>query len=280
MDDDAVKQAVSQTRSELEAEFEPRAERALTQWPVDLSERDIGGVSCQIVEPQDIEAQGTVLYLFGGGYVSGSPETELPITTVMACLGKVRIVLPRYSLAPENPFPIGLNQCFAVYEALTADSGEHPLFISGESAGGGMALAVTRMAVSAGIKTPKRLALFSPWSDLTSEGIAKSEGIDDPTITTTDLLTYVQAYLKETPAHNPLASPGITQFPAGWPDTILTTGSRDILHPSVIEVAQAMGETGANIKLIDIPGAYHVFEIYDELPEAMPSLRVHVAIRV
>ncbi len=266
-------QSIAVNRDALKADFEPRAVRALERWPVTVSEREIGGVSCQIIDPENAAPKGTLLYLFGGGYVSGCPEFDLPITAALCALGSLRIVAPRYGLAPEYPFPAGLYQCVAVYDALAIETGTQPLFVSGESAGGGMALAVTRAAASKGLNLPARLALFSPWSDLTEDGIALSEGIDDPTITTTDLRTYASAYLDKTPADDVLASPGLAPHPEPWPDTILTTGSRDILQPSVLALTESLRGTGASVDLINRPEMCHVFEVYDELPDALPSLR-------
>lgn len=271
MDPHTVLDGVAAIRHALHRDFQPRAARALKRRPVIVSEENIGGISCMIIGPAQGAANGTVLYFFGGGYVSGAPEYDLPITAALCALGRLRIIAPRYALAPENPFPAGLNDCIRVFETVSAT--EPRLVLSGESAGGGMAMAVTRAASDKSLPEPAGLALFSPWSDLTAEGITASVGIDDPTITTGDLRLCARAYLGKAPATDPLASPGSAPFPAAWPDTLLTTGSRDILRPSVLRDAATMRRTGARVTLTDRPGLCHVFEVYDDIPEALPSLR-------
>jgi acetyl esterase/lipase len=265
--------AVDQIRTALHTDFAPRAERARSRWPVTITEAEIAGVSCQVVRPATGGSGATLLYLFGGGYVSGSPEYELPAIAALASLGALKIIAPRYALAPEHSLPRALDQCLALYRALSDQGGSRPLYIGGESAGGGLALALTRLALEAGLHSPDALVLFSPWSDLTPNGIEQCEGIDDPTITPADLRICAQAYLGETPPTDPRASPGVPPFPNNWPDTFLSTGTRDILRHSVLSLAARLSETDARLKLIDAENMWHAFELYDEFPQAENSLR-------
>ena len=249
----------------------PRSARALQRWPVRVSEQRIAGVSCQIVEPPDVSTKAPgVLYFFGGGYGSGSPDYDLAITAPLAVLGECRIVAPRYSLAPENPFPAGLKQCIALYTALAKDG---PLCLSGESAGGGMALSVARAARDAGLPAPLRLALFSPWVDVSETATALCERVDDPTMTGDDLRLFSRAYLGDARASDPRASPALGDFPPDWPETLLTTGSRDLLGPMVRALARRLPAA----RLIDRRDMWHVFELYDERPEALETLKAAAA---
>lgn len=257
--------AIQATRTALDREFAPRAARARDEWPVDIADTEIAGVSCQVSMPRGDAPLGTVLYFFGGGYVSGDPEYELPITSALAAKGNLRVVAPRYALAPEHPFPAGLDQCRAVYAALSETG---PLALSGESAGGGMALAVARLTMAEGGAPPARLALFSPWADMTGAGIAGCEGVDDPTLTVDDLHLCSRAYRGAVSADDPRASPGLGPLPPDWPPTLLTTGSRDLLGPMVRALAARLPD----VHLIDRADMWHVFELYHERPEALETL--------
>jgi len=266
--------SIRSVRASHEADFRPRSARALARWPVRVSEQRIAGVSCQIVEPVDtpVGAGGgpTILYFFGGGYGSGSPDYDLAITAPLAVLSGCRIVAPRYAVAPENPLPAGLDQCTGVYAALGKDG---PLCLSGESAGGGMAMSVTRAAGDAGLPAPLRLALFSPWVALREAATASCEGVDDPTMTGEDLRLFARAYLGDAPTTDPRASPALGTFAAEWPPTLLTTGSRDRLGPMVRALAGRL----PTARLIDRAGMWHVFELYDECPEALETLEAAAA---
>jgi len=101
-----LSESVAKARHEADADAHPRIGRALSAWPVRITEIELAGLSCQVVEPNDGECRSTLLYFFGGGYVTGSPENDLSITAPLASLGSMRVIAPRYGLAPEHPFPI------------------------------------------------------------------------------------------------------------------------------------------------------------------------------
>ena len=265
---------IRRIRADLAAEFGPRAERALSRWPVTVRDGEVAGVPCQVVAPSGSPVGRRVLYIFGGGYCSGAPEFDLPITAALAALAGPEVVAPRYALAPERPFPAGLDQCIAVHAAMAADG---PLSLCGESAGGGMALAIVHDALAKGLAPPTRLALLSPWSDLTPEATDRCSGIDDPTLTVRTLSLMAETYLGGASPRDPAASPALAPVPEGWPATLLTTGSRDILGPAVRDLAARIAAAGASCELIDMDGAWHVFEAYDELAQADTSLRAVAA---
>jgi len=151
---------------------------------------------------------------------------------------------------------------------------EHqPFAVGGESAGGGMALALVREALRLELPPPDRLVLFSPWGDLTPEGIARTSKIVDPTITTEDLHVCAQAYHGRADPSDPRISPGRGAVPMNWPATLLTTGTRDILQDSVRALAADLLAAGASADLIDAAGMCHVFEIYDDFEEGTDSLQ-------
>ena len=265
---------VETIRRELAAEFEPRAQRARSRWPVSVRDEEIAGVEYQIVTPTFAPVSGRLLYFFGGGYVSGCPEYDLPITAALAAQAGVEIIALRYLLAPEYPCPSAFVQGLAVYMTLASDG---PLSLAGESAGGGLALAILHMAFDLGKPLPDRLVLFSPWIDLTPEGIARCEDIDDPLLAQSDLPLMADLYRGDRPAADPIVSPTLEPIPEGWPATFLTTGSRDRLGPDTRTLAKRIVAAGASCTLIDEEGMGHVFEAYDELPAAARSLAAAAA---
>lgn len=265
-----LSERAAQAREEADTEFRPRIERALSRWTVQISEVEIGGLSCQVIEPTDGNSCSTMLYFFGGGFVTGSPENDLPITAALSSLGSMRVIAPRYGLSPEHPFPIAIEQSFEVYRALIE---KHPLTVCGESAGGGLALAVLQRAIDTNLPLPERIALPSPWCDLRDVAAAQSEDVDDPLLDAESLRFYAAAYLNGAPAQDPRASPILAPYNAEWPETLLTTGSRDRLRHKVHALAEKIGAGGGQCDVIDVPGMPHVFEAYDENPEALETLK-------
>ena len=106
---------------------------------------------------------GSVLYLHGGAYCVGSPVTHRALTSRLARVLGLPVFAADYRLAPEHPFPAGLDDALAAYRALRADG---PVILAGDSAGGGLALATALALRDAGEPAPAALVLFSPWVDL------------------------------------------------------------------------------------------------------------------
>ena len=265
-----LREQIAQAREEADAEFRPRAERALSKWSVRTSEVEVGGLSCQVIEPADGNARSTMLYFFGGGFVMGSPENDLPITAALSSLGSKRVIAPRYGLSPEHTFPIAIEQAFEVYRALI---GTDPLTVCGESAGGGLTLAILQKAVRENLSMPARIALLSPWCDLRDVAATKSADIDDPLLEAESLRLFAATYLNGASADDQSASPLLAPYNASWPETLLTTGSRDRLRYMVNDLASKIVSSGGQCDVIDVPDMPHVFEIYDENPEALDTLR-------
>ena len=252
----SVPECIARMRADLAAEFGPRADRAAQRFEGTQAYETIGGVSCLTLTPAVQTSQTVLLYFFGGGYVSGAPEYELPIVTKLCTLCGMTVVLPRYPLAPEHPAPAALEAAQQVHKALVK---RHPILLSGESAGGGLALCLLETLDV----LPKAICLFSPWVDLTDA--AHENALDhDPTLSSEQLRHCAGAYR---PCGDMQAvSPSFLSLPE-LPPMLITTGTRDIMLPS-LKAFQA--RHGGQLEIW--PALWHVFELYDELPEATRSL--------
>jgi len=136
-----------------------------------------------------------------------------------------------------------------------------------------LALVVLQRAIDEQLPLPKRIALLSPWCDLREEATAQSEDIDDPLLEAEALRFFAAEYLGNADATDPDASPLLADFGPNWPETLLTTGSNDRLRHSVHALAAEIVAGGGRCETIDVPGMHHVFEAYDENPEALETLR-------
>jgi transcriptional repressor BetI len=236
-----------------------------------LAQIDLGGVPALRVAPRAASpAPLRVFYLFGGGYATGEPESDLPVSGALARRLDAAIAAPRYRLAPEHRYPAALDDALTAWRAFAAVA-EGPLFLVGESAGGGLALALAQAIRDRGLPMPAAMALLSPWVDLTQALPSANDGFD-PTLARRNLQDYARLYAGR---GTDLSAPGLSPLRGdlrGLPPMILTTGSRDILREQVHALARTVAAAGGLAELHDWPGLWHVFEFYRALPEAAASL--------
>ena len=276
-----------QPRPEITTENAPRV-RAVTRLGLapamaavrvefpDLEERlvEIGGIECLEVQPTGPTSGDlpTVLYFFGGGHTLGSPEEDIVITAPLAALAGVRVVAPRYPLAPEHPYPAALEVAETVYRALLPSVAPARLVVAGESAGGNLALALFQRARAEGLSMPAALALLSPWADLDHCGDSHAANRDPSLVSTDgDLDDLARLYRGAHRSDDPLISPLHADF-TGLPSTFMTTGTRDLLLSDAVRLDAAMRADGVDVTLRVWEGMWHVFELVRELPEAKASM--------
>lgn len=245
------------------------APRIVEATGVTLRDRVIGGVPCLHVSPATQLVEWSILYGFGGGFVEGSPLEDLTIIASLCERTGAQVIAPDYRLAPEHPWPAGLDDAFAVYRALAHE----PFAIVGESAGGNLALCLMLQAQAHGIGLPKAAALLSPWCDLTHSGdsLTFNDG-RDPTLNRRASRDAASHYIGRNAADDPLISPIYAPFAADFPPCIITTGTRDLLLSQAARLSERLRESGVRVDLRVWDGLWHVFEWYDPLPEAQQSL--------
>jgi len=270
---------IPRRRRVIQIAYEPRVQRALARFAPEVSEITVGGVNCL-----DIRARGnrpeepghetlTILYCFGGGHLGGDARQDMPIIAPLADLTGARIIALNYRTAPENPFPAGLDDLHAVYAALMVETAGR-LALIGESAGGNLIMGLLVRAGRLELAMPRAVALLSPWCDLTEQGDPTiPEAALDPTLTTDYLNVASRLYAGDHDRTHPELSPLFATFDASFPPTLITTGSRDRLRPDCEALADRLRAAGVSVDLKVWPGLWHVFEFYDELPEADASLQ-------
>ncbi len=262
-------------RATVKDGFAPAMAAARAEFDVDESDCEIGGVSC--LEISTGPSGLVVLYFFGGGHTVGSPEEDIVVAAPIAAGLGARVIAPRYPLAPEHPYPAAVDSAIRVYVALLDQHEPEHVLVVGESAGGNLALAMLQRARTEGLRMPARVALLSPWSDLTFSG--DSHVADrDPTLMMEggELNRAAGLYFGDADPADPLISPIFASF-QGFPPTLITTGTRDLLLSDCVRVAAAMRADGVDVDLRIWEGMWHVFEFYRDLPEARASMDQVVA---
>jgi acetyl esterase/lipase len=216
----------------------------------------------------------TVLFLHGGAYLGGSPATHRGLATAFARTGRAAVLLPDYRLAPEHRYPAAIEDALATYRWLLTAGGQDPakLVVAGDSAGGGLALALAVAARDEGLPQPAGLALLSPWADLTASGASVAEvGDADPWLDHTTLEPAGRMYAGDDVAH-PWASPVFADF-TGLAPMLVHVGSDEVLLDDASRVVARARAAGVDASLGVFEGLFHVFQAFSYLPEARQSLR-------
>lgn len=251
------------------------------------SETKLGGRRAVLVEPAGQRRPGTILYLHGGAWVLGSPETSLALTAHLVLRTGMRSLSLDYRLAPENPFPAAIQDSLGAYRALLED-GEDPagLAVAGDSAGGGLSVTSLLAARDEGLPMPAAITAFSAGLDATCSGnsMDSKAGID-PLFTRESLGPAIQMYCGGQNLRQPLLSPAICADLSGLPPMLLQAGSNEVLlDDSTRMTTRALG-AGVDVILDVTADVPHVFQSFagllDEAGQALDRaalfLTQHVA---
>jgi epsilon-lactone hydrolase len=239
-------------------------------------ERVEAPVKGEWISNRDIALRDKVIYyLHGGGYISGSAKTGRPLTAPLARQMGLRIFSVDYRLAPEHHFPAGLEDAVAGYHWLLSNGVEpRNISVMGDSAGGGMTLALALRLREGGAPLPACLVCLSPWTDMT--GNSKSIGPNaerDPMFVAEDIHRYADAYLGNQSRLHPLASPLLGNL-AGLPPMLIQVGRNEVLLDdarSLHEKVQAVGGASELHVYENVPHGWHFGAPF--VPESREALR-------
>jgi epsilon-lactone hydrolase len=265
---------IGERRAEGYRSFAPAGEAIRQSLGVRLEEENVAGIRVQSVIPPKCRADQAVIYFFGGGYVEGSPEEDLSVTARLSVLLGRRILVPRYRLAPEQPFPAALDDGLAVFGDLARRLAGPNLALAGESAGGSLALAVALRASAAKLTMPSAVAVMSPWADLSKTGdtLTSLAGYDPTIDYELTLESMARAYAGEHDLRSPLVSPVYAEYPASFPPTLITSATRDLFLSDCARLSTRMRRAGIEAELRVWEGLWHSFEFYPGIPEGGESL--------
>lgn len=244
------------------AQFE--AGRALIPLPSDVQVEAItaGSVTAEWVNTLDLDEQQVVLYIHGGGFVWGSCTSSRVVAATFARIAHARVLVPNYRLAPEHPFPAAPQDCLAAYHWLL-DSGVSPehLVVVGDSAGGGLVLALLVKLAQAALPQPAGAVLISPWLDLTLSGASYTTNAQTDFMESRDLLLEMrQHYLGVHDPRSELSSPLFADV-SGLPPLLIYAGSDELLVDDAIQITQRLRQVGGSVELQIGAGFWHTWPI-------------------
>ncbi|HET6987450.1 MAG TPA: alpha/beta hydrolase [Kribbella sp.] len=238
---------------------------------VTLTDRTLGGVPALDVQVDGANGDGVILYLHGGAYVIGSARTGANLAAPLSRRSGVPAVSLQYRLAPEHPFPAGVDDALAAYRELV-ESGRSVVIV-GDSAGGGLALATLLAARRGGLPQPVGAVLFSPWTDLTLSGMSMdARGDYDPLFDRERMAESAGFYLAGQDPRDELASPLFADL-TGLPPLLIQVGSAEVLLDDSLRLAVRAAEQEVDVSLDVVAGAPHVYQLFaGMLPEADEAL--------
>jgi acetyl esterase/lipase len=193
---------------------------------VEISDEPIEGITCYWFVPGKFDKNKIVVYLHGGMFVLGSIETYRAMISHFASAFSAKILFIEYALAPEKPFPNGINDILKVYRQLIHRYPGSKITLMGDSAGGGLAATLIKMASEEKLQTPSSVIFLSPWIYLrgNTESYETRKKLD-PILTKEKLMEYAGYYV----ANNwNEADPGQFIF-NGFPPLLILVGSNEIL---------------------------------------------------
>ena len=228
-----------------------------------------------VSSPDGPRSKRVVYYLHGGGYISGSAKSCRPITATLARLLDARVFGLDYRLAPEHRFPAGIDDAVAGYRWLLSNGIDpRSIAIVGDSAGGGMTLAVALRIRDAGEPLPASLVCLSPWTDMTSESESLAANSErDSMFVAEDIDRYARAYLRDHSRRDPLASPLLANL-AGLPPLLIQVGREEVLLDDARNLQAKVHAAGGSSELHiydDVPHGWHYGAPF--LPETRKALR-------
>ena len=247
---------------------------------VKLIKVKVGEIPCEWVLAPGADPDVRLLYIHGGGFVSGSGGRYLPLAAHISAAAKCAVLLPDYRLAPEHPCPAGLNDCVDAHQWMIANgpSGPAPAkatFIAGDSAGGSLTLTTLLALRDRKLPLPAGGIPISPTTDFTlaSESL---KSVHDPIISSKTMPVFRDHYLGKADPKNPLVSPVFGDY-LGLPPLLIQVGEHEMLRDDSVRVAKKARADGIKVKLEAWPGMFHVFQSHEPLlPEAREAIE-HIA---
>ncbi len=249
----------------LHASFAPSPEVAVR--PVSAS-----GVPALLLDPPG-EPAATLLFLHGGGYMLGSAFGYRPFCAAIALAAGATMLVPDYRLAPEHPFPAGLDDALTAYRWLL-ERGTDPgtITIAGDSSGGGMAMSLLLAIRRDGLPLPGGAVLMCPWVDLSCDIQARRSPEPQPVIAVDMARRIAAAYLDGHPLDDPVVSPLAADL-AGLPPLLIQAATGDDRCDEAQVLAAHAAEHGVDARLELYPVTTHVFQVFwSFLPEATEAL--------
>jgi acetyl esterase/lipase len=245
----------------------------LERMHVKMEASTMQGVKVHVITPDQVPGQNrnrVLVHLHGGCYVLFPGESGTTEAIMMAGFGHLKVIAVDYRMPPEGYFPAALDDAMTVYKSVIKDTNPKNVGIFGTSAGGALTLEMVLKAKQDGLPMPGAIAPGTPMSDVTKTGDSfyTNEKVDNVLVSPNGFChaaTLIYAHGHD--LHDPLLSPVYGDM-HGFPPTILTTGTRDLLLSNTVRVHRKLRELGIDATLNVFEALSHAqYQIDDRAPE-------------
>ncbi|WP_191320291.1 alpha/beta hydrolase fold domain-containing protein, partial [Camelimonas fluminis] len=223
--------------------------------------------------PETAGGGRTILHFHGGGYLIGSAHGSLEYAYRLANTVGGTCYTVDYRLAPEHPYPAAIDDAMAAYRALLR-TGVDPatIFLSGESAGGGLAMALALALKTAGDPMPRGIIAAAPFLDLTLSGPSVRKFSQEDPAANRDTLTFMGAsYFQAHEPTDPMVSPLYGDL-SGLPPVYITASEGEALVDDAKRFVEKARRQGVSVTARIIEDSVHVYPIFPFLPETAAML--------
>lgn len=239
-----------------------------------VEKEDIDGIPAERLTPKDAIDLGLLYFLHGGGYSVGSIQSHRHMVAAMAESAGMQAYMIDYRLAPENPFPAGLNDAVTGYDwLLHLGYDPNEIALCGDSAGGGLTVSTILKLREEKIPLPKCAVLLSPWLDLTSTLPSRESKLDaEPLLSLEGSKKNAEWYAGDEEQNHPMITPLGAEL-SDFPPTLIQVGTEEILLDDSLQFAELLRESNRDIELDVWEGLFHVWQYYPGwLPEAEEAI--------
>ena len=242
-----------------------------------VAEQTIGGVGAVVVSAGAPGSPRTVIHFHGGGYCLGSARIARSWAAHLSAQAGCRVVLPEYRLAPEHPYPAALGDARAVMIALFGEAEPGSLVVSGDSAGGGLALSLVLSMRDEGQELPAGCILLSPWLELGRDRRAVPDLVRRDVLLNPDWLdACAQAYANPSTWADHSVSP-LRAAHGGLPPLLIQAGTDEVLAPDAELLAASASAAGVDVTYTRWPRMWHDFALQPGLLAAADSALAQAA---
>lgn len=234
----------------------------------------LGGRPCEWFEPKGgVRRRSVVLYLHGGGYAIGSLASHRHMGGGIAARTGAAAVVLDYRLAPEHRFPAAVEDAVAAYRELLATFDPAQVAVAGDSAGGGLVMALLARLAQLGEPAPACAYCISPWVDMAADDeMMDLKAAEDPLASQAVLRLMADRYLGDGDRRDPLASPVLANL-SDAPPVLIQVGSAEVLMGDSLRLAAALGKADRSVRLEIWPHMVHVWPwFFPSIPEGRAAL--------
>ena len=225
---------------------------------VEVEAADLAGIPVARATPVDGRRDAAILFLHGGGYASGSARGYAGLTGALAAAAGIPTVTVDYRLAPEHPYPAALEDALQAYYALREQVST--LVVAGDSAGGGLTLALAQRIRDSALPMPVAIGLICPWLDLAIDQAGRRVAGSDPLIIPTLMTQWCAFYAGSHDARDPGISP-IYGGVASLPPIVMHSAADDPLAQDADELERSVTASGGRLIHRRYPNRWHDFHL-------------------